>query len=124
MLVPLFSTGVGFTVTLLLKVCGFVQLLAVTWYTYTTVCCAVVLFVRVSLILPVPVAPAPAFTPVTPALVQLKVAPVVVLCTLYVKAWLLHWLTALRSLLTTAAGFTVTTTFWVLPQPLALRLYT
>ena len=74
----LVNCGVGLTVTTTLYVLAFVQPFALTVYTYVTSIGAVVVFVKVSLGLPVPV-DAVLLIPATAALLHAYVAPLVLL---------------------------------------------
>ena len=60
--------------------------------------------------------------PDTAALVQVNVAPVVVLLGEYVNGELLHTGAVTKVLLSVGVGFTLTVTFWELLHPFAVRV--
>ena len=84
---------------------------------------ALVVLIRVSLILSIPIARG-LLIPITTARLQAKEVPTVTLVGVYENNVLLHIAGGVSELDRFGVGLTVTTTFWVLEQPVAVKVYT
>ena len=115
----LLNVGIGFTVTVTFWV--FEQPLAVMVQAQTTLTGLAVVLTKVSLgLADWAVVTAALLIPVTAALVQVKVEPAEALVGVQVKAELEQIAGGVKVLLKVGVGFTVTVTFWVFEQPLAV----